>query len=64
MCTSSDLKNETVGLLTEGAFLAYEFDLNSPFQACFSLLSFSTSNKNAFVLSFNKPEALQTIKLV
>jgi hypothetical protein len=27
-------------------------------------LSLSTSNKNAFVLSFSKPEALQTIKLV
>ncbi len=64
MCTSSDLKNETIGLLAEGAFLVYEFDLNSPFLACSSLLSLSTSNKNAFVLSFSKPEALQTIKLV
>jgi hypothetical protein len=27
-------------------------------------LSLSTSNENAFVLSFSKPEALQTIKLV
>jgi hypothetical protein len=42
----------------------YEFDLDSPFLACSSFLSPSTSNENAYVLSFNKPKALQTIKLV
>jgi hypothetical protein len=31
MCTSSNLKNETIGLLSKRTFLVYEFDFNSPF---------------------------------
>jgi hypothetical protein len=31
MCTSINLKNETIGLLSKRTFLVYEFDFNSPF---------------------------------
>ncbi len=31
MRTSTNLNNETIGLLAKGTFLVYEFDFNSPF---------------------------------